>query len=175
MFKAAAIVLVVWMASLSSAHAARGDAAVAPGSVRHAFGVGLGVPTLLHVDYQGWFGERSSIEINLTPMLLHNVVVVSYNHHLELARDASSSHNLLLSGGYMGVANIGYIFQGIGIRAGYEHIRPSVGISGVVGAFVTPMGDESFGSGQRFLPQLQVTVWLLRRRGERRVPSGAAG
>ncbi|MEC7947526.1 MAG: hypothetical protein VX265_08130 [Myxococcota bacterium] len=175
MIKRASIILVAGTAMLSSAHAARGAATVAPGSVRHAFGVGLGVPTLLHVDYQGWFLERSSIEVNLTPMLAHNVLVVSYNHHLELARGASSSHNLLLSGGYMGVANFGYTFQGIGVRAGYEHIRPSVGISGVMGAFVTPMGNEQLGSSQRFLPQLQVTVWLLRRRGEGRATRAAAG
>ena len=148
---------------LAPAHAESAEAVEASGPVKHAFGAGLGLPSLLHLDYQFWFNERSSMDVALTPLLLHNVLVVGYNHHVELKTNTMGTHNLLISGGYMGIVNMGFLFNGFGAGTGYEFLGESVGISGVVGAFINPFEDESYNSIEKFSPQLHVTVWSLRR------------
>ena len=149
---------------LAPAHAESAEVVEAPRAVKHAFGVGMGIPSLLHLDYQLWFNERSSMDVALTPLLLHNVLVVGYKHHIQLNANTSGTHNLLISGGYMGVANLGFLFSGVGAGTGYEYLGRSVGISGVAGAFINPFDVDSYNSNREVLPHLHVTVWFLRRR-----------
>lgn len=151
---------------LAPAYAESAEATDAPGPVKHALGVGMGLPSLLHLDYQRWFSERSSIDVSLTPLLLHNVLVVSYKHHIELKTSTKGAHNLLVSGGYMGIANLGFVFNGVGAGAGYEYLGESVGISGVAGVFINPFGDNPTSPIENIFPQVHVTVWFLRRRGD---------
>jgi hypothetical protein len=147
--------ILIILGCVNSAHAEE-SSGMAP-HPNYGIGGGVGFTSLLHIDYQNWINEKSSIEVGLTPMLLHNVLLVAYNHHINLKTEGTRTHNLVASGGYLGIANLGFIFNGVGARVGYEILGDKRGFSLVVGGFVSP--DEL-----KALPSVRLTIWGLKRK-----------
>lgn len=115
----------------------------------------MGFTGLLHVDYQNWVGKKTSIEIGLTPLLLHNVLLVAANHRIG---QSNYNKNPIVSGAYLGITNMGFTFNGVGGRVGWEALGEEVGFSIVGGPFVG-VGDGSF----RPLVDVRVTAWGVHR------------
>ena len=86
---------------------------------RSAFGAGVGFTGLLHIDYQRWMTEQTSFEVGLTPLILHNVVAVAVTQHFNLPSSTKSfDTNLVVSGMWMHIVNMGGIAGGPGMRMG---------------------------------------------------------
>jgi len=63
-------------------------------------------------------------------MLLHNLASATVTRHINIAPSAESvNYNLVISGTAVGVANIGGIMAGPGVRVGYEFLTQRFGIS----------------------------------------------
>ena len=147
--------LLYFIVGINSANAQYEQSTLPP---RYAIGGGLGWTGMIHVDYQNWITEKTSVELGLTPLLLHNVLLVSANRHIEISKTPSTNRNLLVSGSYLGIANIGFIYNGVGVRVGYESLKNRVGYSLVGGPFVRlDIADSQ--------PMLDVraTVWWIKR------------
>lgn len=94
-----------WM-GLTPAAAESDPSTLAP--PRSALGGGIGYMGVVHIDYQRWVAERTSIEVGLTPLLVHNVVAVGVTQHIRLAPAATTSDtSLVLTGMWMHIVNMG--------------------------------------------------------------------
>ena len=129
-------------------------------SPNYAVGGGVGFAGLLHVDYQRWVATNTSIELGLTPLLLHNVVALAFTQHINLApANGSTNHNFLVSGMAVSVINIGGIMTGPGVRIGYEMLTKRFGISLTAGPAIAIGGEF----GGQILPDARLTLWRVKR------------
>ena len=135
----------------------------APGTLappRSALGGGIGYTGIVHIDYQRWVADRTSIEVGLTPLLLHNVVAVGVTQHIRLAPAATTSDtSIVLTGMWMHIVNMGGIAGGPGARVGVEHLWQKFGISLATGPAVA-LGGEFHGD---ILVDARLTLWRLKR------------
>ena len=129
-------------------------------SPESAFGGGVGFTGLLHIDWHRWVSDHTSIELGLTPMLLHNVASIAVTQHIDVAPSVESiDHNLVVSGTVVGIANIGGILVGPGMRAGYELWTQRFGISLAAGPSIA-IGGEFNGD---LFGDARLTVWTVTR------------
>ena len=122
---------------------------------RSAIGCGVGFTGLLHIDYQRWITGHTSFEVGLTPLLLHNVVVVAVTQHINIA---SSATNLVSSGMWMQIVNMGGIAGGPGVRVGVEHMNQRFGFS-LAGGPAIAIGGEFHGD---LLGDARLTFWKVK-------------
>ncbi len=140
-----------------------GFATSAYAAPKSAIGAGVGFPGLLHVDYQHWVKPQTSIEVNLTPLVLLNVGVVGVNHHIPLSSSTPQDHNLLVSGNVMTLVGMmdGSPAFGVGGRVGYEWFLKHVGFSVAAG----PSLLQTTGGPVRLQPLVggRLTMWYVKR------------
>ena len=127
-------------------------------AARAAFGVGIGYPSLLHLDYQRRMMNNMSWEIGLTPMLMHNVVSIAVTKHVDLNSTASSDTDFLVSGMWTHIVNIGGIAGGPGVRVGVERMSQRSGYS-LTGGPLVVIGGEFNGD---LLFDIRLTRWKLK-------------
>ena len=124
---------------------------------RSAIGCGVGFTGLLHIDYQRWMTDHTSFEVGLTPLVLHNVVAVAVTQHINIASSATSSDtNLVLSGMWMHIFNLGGIAGGPGARVGVERMGQRFGVS-LAGGPAIAIGGEFNGD---LLGDARLTLWI---------------
>ena len=140
-----------------------GISTAAHATPKNAFGVGVGFPDMLHLDYQQWIKPKTSIEVNLTPLVMLNIATVGLNHHIPLSASATQDHNLLISGNVMTLVGMmdGSPAFGVGGRVGYEWFLKHVGFSVAGGPTLLqttggPTRLESLVGGR-------LTLWFLKR------------
>jgi len=140
------------------------QASTASGAPQAAFGGGVGFMTLLHLDYRSWVEPNRSIEFTLTPLLMLNVGVVSFNKHVPLSSSASAQQNLVVSGTVTGLVGImdGSPAFAPGVRAGYEVFSKHRGVTLSAGAIYLIGSGDSILDGE-LAPDLRLTVWRLKR------------
>ena len=122
---------------------------------RSAIGWGVGFTGLLHIDYQRWMADHTSFEVGLTPLVLHNVVAVAVTQHINIAPSAT---NLVLSGMWMQIVNMGGIAGGLGVRVGVEHMNQRFGVS-LAGGPSIAIGGEFHGD---LLGDARLTFWKVK-------------
>ena len=140
---------------------ARADEGAAPlEAPRSAIGGGVGVPGLIHVDYQRWLGKGTFVELGLTPMLLHNVGAVSINQEFNLTPNSSRvDHGIAVGAHWVHVVNIGVIGGGPGVRLGYQFRTRGFGVS-LSSGVVRAVGGESAGDTGT---DTRITFWRVKR------------
>jgi len=128
-----------------------------------AIGGGVGFMTLMHLDYRSWIEPDRSIEFTLTPLLMLNVGVVSFNKHVPLPSSASAKQSLVLSGTVTGLVGImdGSPAFAPGLRAGYDVFHKNLGITLSAGGIYLIGSGDSILEGELGL-DLRLTVWRLR-------------
>ena len=122
---------------------------------RSVIGWGVGFTGLVHIDYQRWMADYTSFEVGLTPLVLHNVVAVAVTQHINIAQSAT---NLVLSGMWMQIVNMGGIAGGPGVRVGVEHMNQRFGVS-LAGGPATAIGGEFHGD---LLGDARLTFWKVK-------------
>ena len=128
--------------------------------LKSAIGGGVGFAGLLHIDYQRWVASNTSIELGLTPMVLHNVVAGAVTQHIPLnANTKSVNTNLVLSGMWVHIINMGGIAGGPGFRAGIEALGKRYGAS-LAGGPAIAIGGEFDGT---LLVDARLTLWRVKR------------
>ena len=154
---------IVFLLAASLIGAPTANASEGSETSQSAFGGGVGFINLLHLDYRSWVEPDRSIEFTLTPLLMLNVGVISFNKHTPLPSSASAKHGLVLSGTVTGLVGImdGSPAFAPGLRAGYEVFHKHRGITLSAG------GIYLIGSGDSILegeigPELRLTLWRLR-------------
>ena len=126
---------------------------------RSAFGAGVGFAGLLHIDYQRWMTEQTSFEVGLTPLIVHNVVAVAVTQHFNLPSSTKSfDTNLVVSGMWMHIVNMGGIAGGPGMRMGLEIINQRFGVS-LAGGPAIAIGGEFDGD---LLGDVRLTFWKVK-------------
>jgi hypothetical protein len=120
---------------------------------KYTLGVGLGSIHFLHVDYSRWKTDSLSLDVSLTPYLLLNVCTVGVTNHISLTENTNTEHNLLISGGIIGID--GFLSPpafGPNGRIGYEWLGKNIGLRGYLGGLVlfTSKQDIEFGPDVRF-------------------------
>ncbi len=167
------VALCVWSVTLSPAFAKDEPSDLDP--PRATIGGGVGFVGLLHVDYQRWVKDHTSIEVGLTPMILHNVAAVALTRHIDMGQGGSGDQHLLVSGTLGGMVNLAGVAAGPGVRVGYERLTGRFRVSLAAGAIVAihrvefwPMGgdvpwiDRGEFAG-KIIPDVRLTFWAVKR------------
>ncbi len=158
MFRLIVVCACAWLLSLAPAHANTDPGKLE--SPRYAIGGGIGFAGLVHVDYQKWVTDNHSIEVGLTPLLLHNVAALAVNQHINMAPSSTSAeHNLVVGATYVGIVNLGGVAAGPGVRVGYELLMRRFGFSLTGGPGIV-LGGQFSGD---LLPDVRLTLWGVRR------------
>ena len=135
-----------------------------------AFGVGVGFIAPLHIGYQRWVAEQTSIEVGFAPLILHNEVAVGVTQHIGFAPAASKEHSLIVSGHFVGMATVlacnGVFCGGLGFRVGYEVLAQRYGFSVAGGLIASPtmfISPDIIDPYSDFYPEVRLTVWRVKR------------
>ena len=126
-------------------------------------GAGVGFAELIHLDYQRWVTEKTSIDVALTPLLVLNIVSVGASRHIPMVSSDTRAHNIVLSGNALVLVGMmdGSPALGVGGHVGYEWLLEHFGISASGGPLVL---QTTGGPGRTELgASWRVTAWWVRR------------